>query len=214
MHRQTRERCPRVRDCACRSHRGRQRAVSSCPTASPKSLRPAQKIARHQCTPITTLRPPSRCECALHHVQGKVSCRPRLGRHRSRWHPSHECFENYINARHLNFCAQSRSLHSVFRGEFVCAARACLRSTFKVYWKRLAVCLAIGAGHARIWSAVWAVGAANGLAECARLDAHLVGPGAPPKPVRAAFCPRDHVGRTQHFVAASLAQCGASLSSI
>ena len=37
---------------------------------------------------------------------------------------------------------------------------------------------------------VWAVGAANGLAECARIDAHLVGPGAPPKFVRAAFCPR------------------------
>jgi hypothetical protein len=85
------------------------------------------------------------------------------------------------------FLAQSRSLHSTICGEFAYAVRARPRM------------------YIQTWPLVLPA-AANGLAECARLDAHLVGPGAPPKPVRAAFCPRDHVDRTQHFVAASLPQ--------
>ena len=72
--------------------------------------------------------------------------------------------------------AQSRSLHSTICGEFAYAVRARPRM------------------YIQTWPLVLPA-AANGLAECARLDAHLVGPGAPPKPVSAAFCPRDHVDR-------------------
>jgi hypothetical protein len=52
---------------------------------------------------------------------------------------------------------------------------------------------------------VWAVGDAAMQIWSAR---------APPKRMRATLCPRNHAGRTQHFVATSLAQCGASLKSI